>query len=149
MIRASGRRRAQAGFTLLELLTVVTIVGILAGIAYPSYIGYTRTANRSDATTSMTFMAQQLERCYSQNFSYQGCAQVPVGASNSRNGHYTITLTVPAPSSFTLVATATGAPNNPQNADTDCASFTMTNGGGQTALNAAGADNTTACWGTK
>ena len=140
---------AQAGFTLLELLTVVTIIGVLAAIAYPSYLGYTRRANRSDATTSMTFMAQQLERCYSQNFSYQGCAQVPVGNSNSRNNHYTITLTVPAASSFTLVATPTGAANNPQNADTDCASFTMTSGGAQSALNGGGADSTAICWGTK
>ena len=141
--------RPQAGFTLLELLATVAIIGILAAIAYPSYLNYTRTANRSDATTSMTFMAQQLERCYSQNFSYQGCAQVPVGTSNSRNNHYTITLTVPAASTFTMVATPTAAPNNTQTADTDCASFTMTSGGGQTALNAGGADSTTTCWGTK
>jgi prepilin-type N-terminal cleavage/methylation domain-containing protein len=37
-------RRIRAGFTLVELLTVVVIIGILGSVAIPKYMNYRRTA---------------------------------------------------------------------------------------------------------
>lgn len=49
MNRRTLARRAQAGFTLIELMIVVAIIGILAAVALPAYQDYTARAKVSEA----------------------------------------------------------------------------------------------------
>ena len=45
------RTRAQAGFTLIELMIVVAIIGILAAVAIPAFMKYIKKAKSTEATT--------------------------------------------------------------------------------------------------
>ena len=65
----------QTGFTLIELLIAVAIVALLAAIAVPNYNRYVEKTRRTDATTALTRIAGQLERCYTQFSAYNdtGC----------------------------------------------------------------------------
>src|ERR1700722_12874581 len=127
------------GFSLIELVVAMGIGGILAAIAIPAYSAYTKTANRTDATRTMTYDAQALERCYSQSFTYVGCASAVSGAS--AQGYYTITV-APTANSFLITATPL---KSPQTKDSLCTSFTVDNTGAQSTTPAA---NSQTCWGS-
>jgi len=51
--------RKQAGFTLIELMVTVVIVGILAAVAYPSYMNYMKKGRRAAAQAHLMDIAQR------------------------------------------------------------------------------------------
>jgi len=66
--------RINKGFTLVELMVVVAIIGIIASIAYPSYVESTAQAHRANAQAELMSLSSALERYYTQNNHYSNAA---------------------------------------------------------------------------
>lgn len=161
------QQTTQTGFTLIELLIAVAIVALLAAIAVPNYNSYVERARRADATTGITKIAAQLERCYTQFGRYDNPTPVCTfgfisngvggnvshvdlgGGIRSEDGDYDLTIAAGAGGarqSYVLTATATA--DGRQANDDDCDSFTLSHlgqkGSTSTPARAAGVDDP--CW---
>ena len=74
-----------SGFTLIELMIVLAIVGILAAVAYPSYVEHVQRSRITEATSTLSDWRIRMERYFQDNRTYINagtCGIVPP-ASNS------------------------------------------------------------------
>ena len=97
------------GFTLIELMIVVTIVAILSAIAYPSYRNYVIRGQLVDATQALAALRANMERYYQDNRTYVGSPGFPspCDAAPFAAGKFTISC-VPAPALNTYTLQAQG-----------------------------------------
>jgi len=58
-----GPRQGVRGFTLVELLIVILIVGILAAVAVPLYLGYTRDARTAEGKALAGSVLTAMQGC--------------------------------------------------------------------------------------
>ena len=61
------QKKAQSGFTLIELMIVIAIVGILAAIALPAYQDYTVRAKMGEALASLAEAKTTISEYYASN----------------------------------------------------------------------------------
>jgi type IV pilus assembly protein PilE len=121
------------GFTLIELMIVVTVVGILAAIALPSYQESVRKTRRSEAQAELLKNVNFMERFFTENSSYAG-AVLP---STSTDYYDLVFTAAPSASSYAIKATpksGTGQAND------SCLNLTITSTGAKTA------SGTGRCW---
>jgi len=62
------------GFSLIEMLVVLTIVSILSAMLMPRYRSFIERANRQKAAIALTQLAARLENYYSYHQSYRGAS---------------------------------------------------------------------------
>ena len=101
------------GFTLIELMIVVTVIGILAAVALPQYRQYVVRGNRAAAQAFMLDVANREKqylldaRSYAIDGGTTALAQLSMAPSANVQKNYTFTVTVPvvttAPT-FTITA---------------------------------------------
>jgi type IV pilus assembly protein PilE len=132
-----GFKRSK-GFSLIELMVVVAIVGVLASVAFPSFMSSIRKSRRSDALIALG-AAQQSQERYRLSHSTYGGTTTAIGISgNSEAGLYTIAISGNTGTDYVLTASAVSGKS--QAADTGCTSITVTKSGATTTNAPA------ACW---
>ena len=66
-------KKAQQGFTLIELMIVVAIIGILAAIAIPAYQNYVKKARFSEVLSIGDTYKATVALCYQEKGDKAGC----------------------------------------------------------------------------
>jgi type IV pilus assembly protein PilE len=128
-MRVSKNKRRVKGFTLLELMISVAVVGILASIAYPSYIDNISRANRSEGQRELLRLASLQEQYFMKKL---GASADPYITDS---GFYSIDAVVVGVT-YTLKATARGTQATN---DSSCLTLSVTDSGQKTATS-------TNCW---
>jgi type IV pilus assembly protein PilE len=106
-LRVSGAFRSR-GFTLIEVLVVMTVLAILATIAVPNYSRYVTRGNLVEATNSLSEYRVRMEQFYQDARSYQNAAG-ECGALPPANLQNFGVACVIAAGGQAYTATATGA----------------------------------------
>lgn len=134
----------EGGFTLMELMMVIVIIGILAAIAYPSYMDQVMRSRRADAKTALLDIAARQERYFIDNQTYTttlvgaaGCTGAACGlklATNlSPDEHYQMKAEAITGGTIASGYLLTATPQGPQAKDTLCKALTYDSTGAKSA----------------
>ena len=133
------------GFSLIEIMIVVAIVGVLAAVAYPSYLDQVHKSKRATAATSLLECASILERRFTIQQSYDADA-----CDGLQNDDYTISVAISCVTegnSNCFDVTATAGPS--LDADEACQTLSLSHLNAKSATRADGSDSENSiCWRT-
>jgi type IV pilus assembly protein PilE len=150
--RMRSARRSE-GFTLIELMIVVVIIGILATIAYPSYVKSVAKSNRKAGEACLSSYATFMERFYTTNLRYDhdtddndvelpdlDCAS---DGSTGKSYGYELDATKLSASTYGLKAVPTNAQAS---RDAECGTLTLDQAGTRGAAGSTDAEAVEKCW---
>lgn len=117
------------GFTLIELMIVLTVAGVLAAVALPVYLDQVRKGRRSDAVAALSSIQQAQERWRANSPSYADRLDtLGFVGTNSPKGYYELSLSDVSAAGYTVTASVVSG--RAQAGDTQCARMWVTLRGG-------------------
>jgi type IV pilus assembly protein PilE len=137
-------------------MIAVVIVGILASIAYPSYIENVRQTRRADAQGSLMGFTAAMERYFTENNTYLGAAgttatPADTGApriystkspTDGKTKYYNLTISAATATSYTLrampISTIANTGDSTAQAGDKCAILTLDSTGARGAITSGG-----------
>jgi type IV pilus assembly protein PilE len=139
MTSFTALRHEARGFTLIELLIAVVVVGILAAVAFPSFMDSIRKGRRSEAFAALTQVQQAQERWRGSRPSYAGNARLTAAPGSGEDaglgllattpgGYYSIAISGESETGYT--ATATAVASTSQASDVNCKTMAVRVTGG-------------------
>jgi len=134
-----------AGFTLMELMVVVSIIAILSTIAYGSYQRHVVKSRRAAAAACLQERVQRLERFHTAHMSYLDSSGKPPELAQCADGlaqHYQLSLSAVAARTFKLRAEPLGGQAE---ADARCGAL-MIDQRGVRSVSGAAAATPEECW---
>lgn len=138
--------RRATGFTLLELMVVVTVIAVLAGFALPTFTEYLRKGKRAEAVSAIGDIQLREERYRADNPTYGTLAQVisPTTTTYYNNAlkYFSISVSNNTASAYTITATRKGDLAS----DPKCANFVMDYSAGIATKKMSDNKNVDYCW---